>query len=104
MLFIKEKAMIVSLNYELDFTDHFLDDIEAHRKSGDKTILKKIDVLLEELRVHPTTGTGKPHTLKGEEFKGQWSRRITGKHRLVYKIEKQTICILMLSAYGHYGD
>lgn len=52
------------MSYELEFTLAAIEDIEKHRKSGDKKILIKIDQILEELRTHPTTGTGKPEKLK----------------------------------------
>jgi toxin YoeB len=39
--------------YELDYTDSFEQDVSTHKKSGDKSILKKIDSLLNELREHP---------------------------------------------------
>ena len=46
---------------------------------------KKAQALIEELKEHPRTGTGKPEPLSGDR-NGQWSRRITKKHRLVYEI------------------
>jgi hypothetical protein len=30
------------MSYDLDFTDEALLDIERHKKSGDKTVLRKI--------------------------------------------------------------
>ncbi|MCD7933287.1 MAG: Txe/YoeB family addiction module toxin [Tannerellaceae bacterium] len=60
-------------------------------------------MLLEELKLHPLTGTGKPELLK-HQYKGCFSRRITQRHRLIYSIEEETITVLILSAYGHYGD
>ena len=41
--------------------------------------------LIGELYEHPRTGTGKPEPLSGDRS-GQWSRRISKKHRLVYEI------------------
>lgn len=35
--------------YHLDFTDNALKDIDFHKKSGNKVILKKLLILLEEL-------------------------------------------------------
>ena len=89
--------------YELDYTENFEQDVSTHKKSGDKSILKKIDSLLNELREHPTTGTGKPEPLSGNRV-GQWSRRVTQKHRLIYEIHEDIVTVLLLSAYGHYGD
>ncbi|HPM11039.1 MAG TPA: type II toxin-antitoxin system YoeB family toxin [Paludibacter sp.] len=45
----------------------------------------------------------KPKPLGGDRA-GQWSRRITEKHRLVYLIEEEKVNILILSTYGHYND
>ena len=52
---------------------------------GDADRLAKVNKLLEECRRHPFTGTGKPEPLRGT-WAGFWSRRISGEHRLVYRI------------------
>lgn len=59
--------------------------------------------LIGELYEHPRTGTGKPEPLSGDRS-GQWSRRISKKHRLVYEIQDTDVIVLVLTAYGHYGD
>lgn len=64
---------------------------------------KKLLKLLSELREHPEKGTGHPKPLGGNRT-GQWSRRITDKHRLVYQIKEEQITVLVLTAYGHYDD
>lgn len=46
------------IEYELEFTQEALDDIQKHKKSGNKPLLKKLENLLGELRQHPATGTG----------------------------------------------
>ncbi|WP_229123622.1 hypothetical protein [Bacteroides cellulosilyticus] len=46
------------IEYELEFTQEALDDIQRHKKSGNKPLLKKLEKLLLELRQHPSTGTG----------------------------------------------
>ena len=89
--------------YELEYTSDFEKDKEALRKSGNIQTLKKIAVLLFELTEHPTTGTGKPEQLSGNRA-GQWSRRISRKHRLIYMIDNEKVVVLLLSAYGHYYD
>ena len=91
------------MTYKVIITDSAEDDIYRLRKSGEIRALKKLDSLLSELKNHPETGTGHPEPLKGDRA-GQWSRRITQKHRLVYKIEEEQIIVLVLSAYGHYDD
>lgn len=89
--------------YEIEYTDQFLEDILKHKKVGQKSILAKINSLIDELREHPTSGTGNPEALKGDK-KGQWSRRITQKHRLIYEIHEEIITVIILEAFGHYGD
>ena len=50
--------------FQLDFTNEAMQDIAMHKKTGNKAILTKILSLLEELKEHPFTGTGKPEPLK----------------------------------------
>lgn len=69
----------------------------------DPKVYKKALQLIAELYEHPRTGTGKPELLRGAKA-GQWSRRITQKHRLVYEIHDNKVLVLVLSAYGHYDD
>ena len=57
----------------------------AYWLKTDKRSTRKIEALLKEIALTPFTGTGKPHALK-ENWSGFWSRRITGEHRLVYRI------------------
>ena len=64
---------------------------------------KKALKLIAELYEHPRTGTGKPEPLSGNRS-GQWSRRISKKHRLVYEIQDMEVIVLVLTAYGHYDE
>jgi toxin YoeB len=89
--------------YELEYSSDFEKDKEKLRKSGSIQVLKKLAVLLVELTEHPATGTGKPEPLSGDRA-GQWSRRISGKYRLIYLIDNEKVVVLLLSAYGHYAD
>jgi toxin YoeB len=89
--------------YEIEYTGQFIEDVQAHRKAGQKSTLLKIDALINELREHPTTGTGNPEALVGDK-KGQWSRRITRKHRLIYEIHEDIVIVVLVSGWGHYGD
>ncbi|MBL4871134.1 MAG: Txe/YoeB family addiction module toxin [Robiginitomaculum sp.] len=65
----------------------------THWQQNDKAILKKLNKLIKECQRHPFKGTGKPEPLKGE-LSGYWSRRITREHRLVYKVELDTLIII----------
>lgn len=86
--------------YQLDFSGQANKDIDYHKKSGNKALVKKLLVLLEELAEHPTTGTGKPEQLK-HNLVGYWSRRINKEHRIVYKILDDNT-VRVYSAKGHY--
>jgi toxin YoeB len=89
--------------YLIDFTESAINDLKQHKKSGDKATMKKIDVLVDELKLHPKSGTGKPEALKHGLF-GYWSRRINQKDRLVYKIEDEKLLVTVISVMGHYSD
>ncbi len=91
------------MKYELELTDEVYSDIEKHKKSGDKKLLSKINKLFDELRENPTSGTGKPEKLKHYKI-ATWSRRISDKHRLVYRIQNKKVIVLILSVWGHYDD
>jgi toxin YoeB len=88
------------MSYRLDFTKQAQNDIDFHKKSGNKVVLKKLLTLLEELTEHPFTGTGKPEALK-HNLAGLWSRRINHEHRLVYEVVGNTI-VIIVAAKGHY--
>lgn len=91
------------MSFSIELTPEAEADIEKHKISGNKKVLLKINKLLNELREHPNSGTGKPELLKHYN-EPTWSRRITDKHRLVYRIENEKIVVLILSFWGHYDD
>ena len=72
-------------------------------KRSEPSAYNKLLRLFEELQEHPRTGTGKPEQLKGSRS-GQWSRRISQKHRLIYEIEEEEVTVIVLAAYSHYKD
>jgi toxin YoeB len=78
-------------------------DLQAHRKAGNKTLIKKIDRLLEELERHPKQGVGKPESLRYNNI-DIWSRRIDDRHRMLYSIEDNIVTVYVLSLWGHYDD
>lgn len=88
--------------YNIDLKGTAQLDLFRLAKSEPKAF-KKAQKLIEELKVHPRTGTGHPEQLKGDRA-GQWSRRITDKHRLIYEIHDTEVIVLVLTAYGHYED
>lgn len=88
--------------YTLVLSERAKEDI-AKLKRNDPSSFKKICKLLIELTQHPRQGTGQIEVLKyfDEET---YSRRISQKHRLVYRIYDGVVEVLVLSAYGHYND
>lgn len=74
-------------------------DLEDWKKSGNVAVLKRIRKLIEEIQVNPFKGIGKPEALRFD-LSGKWSRRITGKDRIVYEIYNSQIKIYSLK--GHY--
>lgn len=87
--------------YQIKFTEEALKDIERLKKIGNKSVLKKLADLFLELQEHPYTGTGQVEQLKHYEIQ-TLSRRINREHRLVYRVQEQTITVLVLSTFGHY--
>lgn len=91
------------MSYTLQFSKTALADIEKHKKSGDKTTIKKLNKLLNELKEHPASGSGQPEKLK-HELTGLYSRRINSKHRLVYRINEPQGSVQILTLWAHYGN
>jgi len=91
------------MNYFIIISPLAQEHIKIIKKSGQKILLKKIEKLIDELKIHPFEGTGKPESLKYENM-GKWSRRIDQKHRLVYEVFEDEIFVEVISALGHYGD
>ena len=52
----------------------------------DEKILTAINDLIKDIKRDPLRGLGKPEPLK-HDLRGWWSRRITGEHRLVYRLQ-----------------
>ena len=85
--------------YTVRLTKNAEYDILQLQKHAPKA-MKKLAKLLEELKIHPRTGSGKCERLK--HYKEEtWSRRISKEHRLVYRIYDDVVQILVISVYGH---
>ena len=48
------------MSYTLELSKTALEDIEKHKKAGDKSTLKKLQKLLNELMENPKSVTGQP--------------------------------------------
>ena len=79
---------------KLIFSEHAWDDYIYWQKA-DKKILKRINQLIRGIQRTPYEGIGKPEPLR-HGLSGYWSRRITDEHRIVYKIEKDSVFIAQL--------
>ena len=79
-------------------TPQFEEDFRYWLKT-DKGVLKRILRLVEEIKITPFSGIGKPEPLKYDLAKC-WSRRINSTHRLVYKVDEQSV--VLLSCRFHY--
>jgi len=82
----------------LIFDRDFLDDL-SHWVSTDRKIALKVLALVEDIRTDPFRGIGKPEPLR-HLGSGIWSRRITGEHRLVYRVTNERL--MFAQARYHY--
>ena len=76
---------------KLIFSETAWDDYQYWIKT-DKKILRRVNNLIQDIQRSPFSGIGKPEMLK-HGLSGYWSRRINDEHRLVYKIEAESILI-----------
>jgi toxin YoeB len=83
---------------KLTFTDAAWEDYLWFQRYQPR-LLKRINELIKDARRNPFKGIGKPEPLK-RDLRGCWSRRITDEHRLVYKIEQDSL--LIISCRYHY--
>ncbi len=88
--------------YTIIYSPRAEEDLRKLKRSEPAAFQKAVR-LLNELVEHPKVGTGHPEPLKGQ-LEGRWSRQITKKHRLVYRIYENEIYVEVLTAYGHYND
>ena len=88
--------------YIIRYTEDAKNDLLRLQRNEPKAFAK-MSRFIQELAEHPKTGTGHPEPLKGLP-QGRWSREITKKHRLVYRIFDNEVVVLVISAYGHYDD
>jgi len=73
------------------FVDESWEDYLYWQKTNKKYV-KKINALLKDIARTPFSGLGKPEPLK-YKYKGFWSRRIDGEHRLIYAVRDEEILI-----------
>ena len=61
-------------------------------QTTDKKTLSRVNRLIKDIQRDPFAGIGDPEPLK-HAWTGYWSRRIDKEHRIVYKVENQTVYI-----------
>lgn len=79
---------------KLIFSANAWEDYLYWQKS-DRKVLTRINALIKDIQRQPFEGIGKPEPLK-HGLSGYWSRRITDEHRMVYKVEGDSILIAQL--------
>ena len=79
---------------KLIFSEKAWDDY-LYWQTTDKKILKRINLLIKDIKRSPYEGIGKPEPLK-HGLSGYWSRRINDEHRLVYKTQDKSLLIAQL--------
>ena len=60
-------------------------DDYLHWQQNDRKSVEGINALIKDIKRDPFRGLGKPEPLK-HALQGWWSRRISGEHRLVYRV------------------
>ncbi|TMU56544.1 Txe/YoeB family addiction module toxin [Flagellimonas algicola] len=89
----------------INFTAHGWEDFGYWLETDTDTAIK-IKELIKSIKQNPFKGLGKPEPLR-HGLKGFWSRRITGEHRLAYRVTgKKGVdqqCIIIQCRF-HYDD
>ena len=78
----------------LIFADAAWDDY-LYWQQQDRRMVERINKLIKEAQREPFAGIGKPEPLK-HALAGYWSRRITDEHRMVYRIDGDSMLIAQL--------
>ena len=76
----------------------FREDLLYWAETDRRTLIRALN-LMEAIERDPFKGIGKPEPLKHDRA-GQWSRRLTQEHRIVYIVTPETI--EFLQARFHY--
>lgn len=73
-------------------------------QATDPDLVERINRLIADIQRTPFTGLGKPEPLR-RNLVGWWSRRLTGEHRLVYRVvgQGETQRVEVMSCRFHYS-
>jgi len=89
--------------YRIEVSSKARKELRFHKKSGNKSDLRRIEQIFLELSETPFEGIGNPEPLK-YNLTGYWSRRINLRDRIIYKVLEDKVLVLVVSGIGHYGD
>lgn len=79
---------------KLVFADAAWEDY-LHWQQQDRRMVERINKLIRETQREPFAGIGKPEPLK-HALAGYWSRRITDEHRMVYRVDGDSLLLAQL--------
>jgi toxin YoeB len=79
---------------KLNFAEQAWEDY-LHWQETDRKMVKRIHELIKQATRTPFEGSGKPEPLK-HALSGYWSRRINDEHRIVYRVEGDSLLIAQL--------
>lgn len=85
------------MKYRILFTKQAEKDLDKIAESEFKQKAYRLLTILEENPLNPPL-----EKLVG--FQNVYSRRINIQHRLVYRIEEESQCVVILRMWTHYGD
>lgn len=81
----------------LTWTDFAWEQYEELQEK-DKRLIKKINILIQDIKRNRNERIGKTEPLQ-HELSGYWSRRITEKHRLIYVVTENQLIIIGCSEH-----
>jgi toxin YoeB len=79
---------------KLVFSEHAWEDYLYWQRT-DRKLVKRINSLIKDIQRSPFAGMGKPEPLK-HGLSGYWSRRVNDEHRIVYKVDNDSLLIAQL--------
>lgn len=87
----------MKITFVPDAWDHYI-----WWQTQDRKTLRRINTLVGDITRNGYEGIGKPEPLRNS-LSGYWSRRITGEHRLIYRIADEDTAVI-ISCRFHYGE
>jgi len=73
-------------------------DDRQHRLATDRRLLEQVNQLIRDVQREPYDAIGKPEAFE-HALAGCWSRRINDEHRMVYRVNDNTLWIAQLRCH-----